>query len=45
MTRYGDRIKIVSRIIKRQFTNLTVDQTIDLAVEIVTALDEEDSVS
>lgn len=35
----GEKIKAVAKILKKHFTNLTVEQTIDIAVEIVQALD------
>jgi len=35
----GEKIKAVAKILKSHFTNLTVEQTIDMAVEIVQALE------
>jgi exosome complex RNA-binding protein Rrp42 (RNase PH superfamily) len=36
----GDKIKAVAKVLKKHFTNLSVEQTIDYAVEIVEALRE-----
>lgn len=35
----SDKIKAVAKILKRHFTNLTVEQTIDIAAEITEALE------
>lgn len=37
----GQKIKRICTVLKRHFTNLTVGETIDLAVEVVEALREE----
>jgi len=40
---YGNRLKLIVRIIKARFNNLTAEELIGLATAILDALEEEDA--
>lgn len=36
----ADRLKAIAKVLKKKFTNMTVEETIDLAVDILKAVDD-----
>ena len=38
---YAEKMKAIVVVLKRRFTNLTVEESIDMAADILKAIDEE----
>lgn len=37
----GEKIKRIAKVLKNKFTNMTVDEVVDLAVKILASLEEQ----